>query len=90
MTNRMKVKGIFVFLPLRATLKQFYLQTPFQTLAAIMLKHSNVVQWEKKKKKKWLSSKNTTQTPNSFCQVIIGKDCAAVSRPRVYCYIIPN
>lgn len=44
---RMKVKGIFVFLPLRATLKQFDLQTAFQTLAAIMLKHSGVVQGKK-------------------------------------------
>lgn len=49
---RMKVKGIFVFLPLRATLKQFDLQTAFQTLAAIMLKHSGVAQEEKKKKKR--------------------------------------
>lgn len=60
---RMKVKGIFVFLPLRATLKQFDLQTAFQTLAAIMLKHSGVAQeGKKKKKKKCLHSKSATQT----------------------------
>lgn len=46
---RMKVKGIFVFLPLRATLKQFDLQTAFQTHAAIILKHSDAVQGGKKK-----------------------------------------
>jgi len=43
----MKVKGIFVFLPLRATLKQFDLQIGFQALTAIMLKHFDVVQENK-------------------------------------------
>lgn len=45
---RMKVERIFVFLPLTATSKQFDLQTAFQTLAAITLKQSDVVQGEKK------------------------------------------
>lgn len=44
---RMKVKGIFVFLPLRATLEQFDLQTGFQTLIAMMLKHFDAVQENK-------------------------------------------
>lgn len=43
----MKVKGIFVFLPFRATLKQFDLQTGFQTLTAILLKHFDAVQENK-------------------------------------------
>lgn len=60
---RMKVKGIFVFLPLRATLKQFDLQTTFQTLAAIMLKHSDVVQGKKKKKE---MVKQQEHHPNSI------------------------
>lgn len=61
---RMKVKGIFVFLPLRATLKQFDLQTAFQTLAAIMLKHSGVAQEGKKKKKEMLTQQE--RHPNSL------------------------
>lgn len=75
---RMKVKGIFVFLPLRATLKQFDLQTAFQTHAAIILKHSDAVQGEKKN-----TVKQQEHHPNSFCQVIIAKDCMEVSSSKL-------
>lgn len=63
---RMKVKGIFVFLPLRATLKQFDLQTAFQTLTAIMLKHSGVVQGEKNGKKKKRNAYTARASPKLF------------------------
>lgn len=78
---RMKVKGIFVFLPLRATLKQFDLQTAFQTLTAIMLKHSGVVQGEKngKKKKEMLTQQehhpNSLNTTEEYMEISIATLC---------------
>lgn len=78
----MKVKRIFVFLPLRATLKQFDLQTAFQTLAAIMLKHSGVVQG--KKKKEMLAQQE--HHPNSLN---LAEEYMEISIPILCCHNIP-
>lgn len=80
---RMKVKGIFVFLPLRATLKQFDLQKAFQTLAAIMLKHSGVVQGRKKNKEM------LTQQEHHLNSLNIAEEYMEISSPTLCCRNIP-